>query len=94
MVQISRGDDFAPQERVGSTEVEVAMKIDASDYGSMLIELPRALITGVSFDSSGTDVMVQTVDIETYTKNIEIPLKNPFKVNTECLITSISKKGE
>lgn len=86
-------DEFSPQERVGSTEVEVAMKIDAGTYGSMLIELPRALITGVSFESSGRDVMIQTVDIETYTKNIEIPLKNPFKVNTECLITSILKGG-
>lgn len=81
-------DEFGPQERVGSTEVEMAIQINAGNYGSMLIELPRAIITGASFDSSGRDNIVQSVDIDTYQKNITIPLKNPITVNTECLITT------
>jgi hypothetical protein len=84
-------NENGPQEREGSTEVEAAMKINTTHNGSMLIELPRAIITGASFDSSGRDTIVQSVDIDTYQKNIEIPLKNPIKVNTECLITTKTK---
>jgi hypothetical protein len=80
-----------PAERSGSTEIEIAMKINTPNNGSMLIELPRAIITGASFDSSGRDTIIQSVDIDTYQKNIEIPLKNPLKINTECLITTKTK---
>ena len=62
-------DEFGPQERVGSTEVEMAIQINAGNYGSMLIEVPRAIITGASFDSSGRDNIVKVL-ISTPTKKI------------------------
>jgi hypothetical protein len=73
--------------------MEIAMKINAGNSGTILIELPRSIITGASFDSSGRDTIVQSIDIATYNKNIQIPLKNPITINTECLITSNLKGG-
>ena len=86
------GNEFSPQEKVGSKDMEMAMRIDGGKYGTMLIELPRVIITGASFDSSGRDNIIQSVDVETFNKNIEIPLKNPITLNTECLITTNLKK--
>lgn len=83
------GSETGPQDNEGSTEFEMLIEIDAGDYGSGAIFIPRATIKGSPIEASGRDAMVQSVEVDTYMDTITIPTTPATTVKAELLATMV-----
>lgn len=81
------GSTDGPQERVGSTEVEMMVEIDAGVYGSAQIEFPRVIVTAAPIKTKGRDANIQDVTVDAYQETVTVPTSPTVDVYTDCLVT-------
>lgn len=82
------GSADGPQERTGSTEIEMMIEIDAGIYGNAQLEFPRAIVKGSPVESSGREPIIQNVEVDPYQDNITFTgSAGATTVNTDLLAT-------
>jgi hypothetical protein len=89
-IKLLWGSEDGPQEREGSTEVEMMIAIDAGRYGYAQIELPRVIVAKSPLESSGRDPIVQTVEVYAYQEDYTFTgSAGETTVNTDMFTTLV-----
>lgn len=87
-IELLWGSSDGPQDRDGSTEVEMMIQIDAGMYGLAQVYLPRVIVSAASLESKGRDAIVQGVEVSAYQENVSFTGSGgATTVNTDALVT-------
>lgn len=86
-----QGGENGPQSKIGTTEFELMIEIDAGKYGSAQGYLPRVIVTKAPIESKGRDPIVQGISIDAYQDSITVPTTPEQTVYSETLWTFVHK---
>lgn len=86
---LMQGGSNGPQAKVGSTEFEMRLTVDAGEYGSGIADLPRVIVTKAPIESKGRDPITQGIAVDAYQDNITIPTTPEQTVYSEILWTMV-----